>query len=185
LKQLTLSVDTPVRLNFTLQPVPVARAYSVPLAQALFIECQVGLVLSQQQNMTTNCDSGTRQADQWSFAVEQDLAGAVIEVFWEPTTDLAASLGARLETLELGQLNLVLGQAVGTSPLRIVVPQAVAERYYSAGGLMRLSVYAEPNVDEQEAGIGASVILEQPVDAYATLFYVQPPPPTYSIANAG
>jgi hypothetical protein len=181
-KQITLAVDTPVRLNFTLEPIPTQTPYSTTLDQAMLVECQVGIVLAENE-MGQNCGTGTQDIDQWDIAVEAGLAGAVVEVFWEPVTDAAASIGIRLETLDLGQLNLVLGETVGESPLRIMVPQSTANRYYPQGGLMRLTVFAEPNSDETEAGAGASILVQQPLDAYASLFYVAPPDPSYSIAD--
>jgi hypothetical protein len=182
-KQITLAVDTPVRLNFTLEPVPIETPYSQVLKQELLVECQVGWVAADQFNQM-NCGTGVQEIDQFDIAVDVSLAGAVIEVFWEPTSSLSESIGAKLETLELGQLNLVLGQVVGTSPLRITVPESTAERYYPQGGLMRLTIFAEPNSDENEAGVGASVLVSQAVTAYASLFYVAPPDPSYSIADA-
>ena len=183
-KQVTLTPDGPVRLNFTLNPVPVQVPFMQVAKQELLVECQVG-VAANEQNSTYGCGSGTQDVDSWDIAVGEDLAGAVVEVYWEPGTSAAASVGARLETLELGQLNLILSEVVGTSPLRLSVPQLQAERYYSAGGLMRLTVFAAPNADENEAGVGASVLVEQALTAYASLFYVAPPDPAYTIANAG
>lgn len=181
-KQVTLSPDTPTRLNFTLQPVPVQTPFSETTKQELVIECQAGLVVSAQ-NHTQDCGTGTQNIDHWDIAVAPDLAGAVIEVFWEPTTAAASSVGARLETLELGQLNLNLGEVVGESPLRISVPQTTATRYYASGGLMRLTVYAAPNADETEAGVGATLLFQQPLTAYSSLFYVAPPDPSFTIAD--
>ena len=183
-KQVTLAADAPVRLNFTLEPVPVRTPFMQVDKHELVVDCQVGTVASGQNN-TYACGTGASEGeDFWDIAVAPDLAGAVVEVYWEPTTDAASSIGARLETLELGQLNLILSEVVGTSPLRLSVPQLAAERYYTGGGLMRLTVFAAPNADENEAGIGASVLLEQGITAYASLFYVAPPDPSYTIAGA-
>ncbi|MEA3135877.1 MAG: hypothetical protein QOC71_158 [Thermoplasmata archaeon] len=182
-KQVTLTLDAPVRLNFTLTPVPVQTPRMTTAKLDMVVECQLGTAANGDNN-TYGCGTGTQDIDSWDIPVEAGLAGAVIEVFWEPTTDAAASIGARLETLELGQLNLVLSEVVGTSPLRLSVPQTMATRYYTAGGLMRLTVYAAPNSDETEVGVGASLLLEQPLTSYASLFYVAPPDPAYSIANA-
>lgn len=182
-KQITLAVDTPVRLNFTLTPVPVQTPYSQVLKQDLLVECQLGYVAADQENHA-NCGTGLQEVDQFDIAVDVNLAGAVVEVFWEPASPLSESIGAKLETLDLGQLNLVLGQAVGTSPLRITVPESTAQRYYPQGGIMRLTVFAEPNADENEAGVGVSFLADQAVSAYASLFYVAPPDPSYTIADA-
>lgn len=181
-KQITLAVDTQVRLNFTLEPVPVETPYSQVVKQEMLVECQLGIVAAEDGNQM-KCGTGLQEIDQFDIAVDVNLAGAVVEIFWEPGTVLSESMGAKLETLDLGQLNLVLGQVVGTSPLRITVPESTAARYYPQGGLMRLTVYAEPNADENEAGVGVSVLIEQAVTAYASLFYVAPPSPTYTIAD--
>jgi hypothetical protein len=181
-KQVTLTAEQPVRLNFTMQPVPVQTPYVQTSKQNLLIECQLGVV-ANEQNHTQGCGSGTQDVDHWDVAVSPDLAGAVVEVFWDPTTAAASSVGARLETLELGQLNLNLGEVVGESPLRLMVPQTVATRYYASGGLMRLTVYAAPNSDETETGVGATLLFQQPLTAYASLFYVAPPDPSYSIGS--
>jgi hypothetical protein len=182
-KQVTLTAEQPTRLNFTLEPVPVQTPYSQVADQDLFIECQAGFVLNEE-NYTQGCGSGAQDVDHWDIAVEPGLAGAVVELYWEPVTEAARSAALRLETLELGQLNLILGEVVGESPLRVMVPQAVAERYYASGGLMRLTVFAAPNADETEAGSGASLLFQQPMTAYASLFYVAPPDPSYTIADA-
>lgn len=182
-KQITLAVDTPVRLNFTLEPVPVQTPYSQVVKQEMLVECQIGVVAAEENNQM-NCGTGLQEIDQFDIAVDVNLAGAVVEVFWEPGSALSESMGAKLETLDLGQLNLVLGQVVGVSPLRITVPESAAARYYPQGGLMRLTVYAEPNADENEAGVGATLLVEQAVTAYASLFYVAPPDGSYTIADA-
>lgn len=185
-KQITLTADRSFVLNFTLEPVPVATPYSTVVKKEMMLDCQVGIVMQEEYNQVP-CGGGVQSeaVDTWDIAVEPGLSGVVVEMYWEPTTQLAESLGFRLETLELGQLNLVLGQVVGTSPQVIRVPQSTAERYYSAGGLMRLTVYAEPNADENEVGVGAAVAVQQPVAAYGTLFYVAPADPTYTLGEAG
>jgi hypothetical protein len=180
-KQVTLTLEAPVRLNFTLEPKPVQVARMTTAKQDMLVECQVGFAANDDNN-TYGCGTGTQDIDSWDIGVEANLAGAVIEVFWTPRTSASESIGARLETLELGQLNLVLSEVVGTSPLRLSVPQVTAERYYTSGGLMRLTVYAAPNADENEAGVGASVLIEQSLTAFASLFYVVPPDPAYTIA---
>lgn len=179
-KQVTLSPDGPTRLNFTLQPVPVQVPYMQTAKQDLLVECQVGTVVNGE-NRTTDCSTGASNVDHWDIAVGPDLAGAVVEVFWEPSTAAAASIGARLETLELGQLNLNLGEVVGGSPLRLQVPQVTANRYYASGGLMRLTVFAAPDTDATESTAGATVLVQQPLTAYASLFYIAPPDPSYTI----
>ncbi len=179
-KQVTLLPDTPVRLNFTLEPEPIKTPSKAVLDFDGLIGCEVATI-GPTGNNSFECNAGTENRDRWDFSVEPDLAGAVIEVYWEETTAAGTTMGMRLETLELGQLNVVLGEVVGTSPLRITVPQSAAEKYYPQGGLMRLTMYAASDAAQNEAGVGYSVQAQQQVHAYASLFYIDPPPQGYTI----
>lgn len=179
-KQITLVPDTPVRLNFTLEQQPVIAASKQILEFEGFLGCQVGVV-GPTGNSTTDCNMGLEQRNVWDFAVEGDLAGAVIEVFWDARTQAGSSLGLVLETLELGANNIILGDVVGTSPLQVVVPQSIAEKYYPQGGIMRLTVSARSDATQNEAGIGSTVVVQQPYQAFASLFYIEPPPGGYTL----
>jgi hypothetical protein len=184
-KQVTLVPDMPVRLNFSLNPEPIKTAFERTLQFEGFIGCQIASNTPSGNN-SINCgdaagNPGTAEKARWDFSVDADLAGAVIEVFWEPTTQAGTTLGLRLETLELGQLNVVLGETVGPTPLQVTVPQSAAEKYYSGGGLMRLTMYAQSDSDQNEAGVGMDVVAQQGFQAFASLFYVEPPPAGYTI----
>lgn len=184
-KQVTLLPDTPVRLNFTLEQEPI-KAGSVQVLQFEgFIGCQAATI-GPSGNNSVNCgdtlgNPGTADKDVYNFGVEQDLAGMVVELFWEPTTSAGTTLGLRLETLELGQLNVILGEKMGPNPLQLTVPQSIAEKYYSGGGQARLSVYAVSDAEQNEAGIGYDVVLQQGFNAYISLFYVDPAPSGYTL----
>lgn len=179
-KQITLVPDTPVRLNFTLEQKPVIAASKQILEFEGFVGCQVGLV-GPTGNSTTDCNMGLEQRNVWDFAVEEDLAGAVIEVFWDARTQAGESMGLVLETLELGQNNIILGDVMGPSPLQVVVPQSIAEKYYPQGGIMRLTITARSDATQNEAGIGSTVVIQQSYNAYASLFYIDPPPGGYTL----
>jgi hypothetical protein len=182
-KQVTLTDEFATRLNFTLEQVPVKRASTEVRKFDGYIPCQ-GEVAINDQPYRFDCNAQIEQAlNVFQFTVNEDLAGAVIEILWKPQTPVSESMGAKLETLNLGELNVVLGEVVGSSPLRIQVPEAVAKKYYVAGGVMRLTVHAESNGDEVESGIGASVMVRQTFQAFATLCHVLPPHPAYSFAG--
>ena len=185
-KQVTLAPDTPLRLNFTLEPEPIAAPYVSPLTFEGFIGCQLATVTPTGNN-SMDCSGGVgvqQNKNMFDFPVEKQLAGAVIELYWEPVTEAANTLGLRVETLELGQLNVVLGEAVGSSSLRIPISQTVAEKYYPQGGLMRLTVFAASDGEENEAGLGYSMPVRQQFKAFMTLFYIDPPPADYTVGQA-
>lgn len=180
-RQVTVPADASVRLNFTMVPVPVKQASSEVLDFNGFIACQATVVASEDVQQY-DCGGGQDQ-DVWTFSSGPDLAGAVIEIAWTAGNPAADSFHAIVETIGLGDFNAILAEGVGTSVLRLQIPQAVAEKYYTAGGQMRLTVSVEPNVDEEEAGTGAGAAINQEFQAFASLFYVEPPPTTYSIQN--
>lgn len=179
-KQITLVPDTPVRLNFTLEPEPITAPSRQVLPFEGFVGCQIATV-GPTGNTSSDCNFGLEQRNRWDFAVEGMLAGAVIEVFWDARSAAGESMGFTLETLELGQSNIILGDVVGPSPLRVTVPQSVAEKYYPQGGIMRLTVMARSDATQNEAGIGSSVVVQQAFQAFASLFYIDPPPGGYTI----
>lgn len=183
-KQVTLAPDTPVRLNFTLEPQPIRAPSMRQLPFEGFIGCQVATI-GPTGNSTQSCNMGLEERTRFDFQVDAELVGAVIEVFWDARSEAGKTLGLRLETLELGQLNVVLGEVVGPSSLRVTVPQSVAEKYYPGGGYMRLTVSAASDATQNEAGIGESVVVQQQFQAFATLFYVEAPScyTSYTVAD--
>lgn len=174
-KQVTLVPDVPVRLNFSLEVEPVVEPFWRPLQFEGMVGCQIATV-GPTGNNTFDCNSGLEQRTRWDFAVDPDLAGAVLEVYWDARTEVGKSMSMHLETLELGQLNVVLGHVIGESPLRITVPPSAATKYYPQGGLMRLTVEAASDAEQNEAGIGESAVVQQAFSSYASLFYVAVPP---------
>ncbi|MEK6986002.1 MAG: carboxypeptidase regulatory-like domain-containing protein [Candidatus Thermoplasmatota archaeon] len=181
-KQVSVPTDATVQLNFTLEPVAVLTPFMQVSPFTGFLSCQAAYEITGQ-NQTLSCDTGST-VDVWEFGVGTDLAGAVIELFWEAGSPLGQALHAKLETLNLGELNVILAETIGTSPLRLPVAQATASKYYTDGGVMRLTVRVDPNNDATEQAVGAGLAFEQQFDAFASLFYVAPPSPTYTIADA-
>ncbi|MEK6975976.1 MAG: carboxypeptidase-like regulatory domain-containing protein [Candidatus Thermoplasmatota archaeon] len=173
-KQVTLVPDVQVRLNFTLEIQPIRDPYWHPIQFEGMLGCQIAIV-GPTGNSTTDCNMGLEQRNRWDFTVDGDLAGAVVEVYWDFRTEVGKSLGIRLETLELGQLNVVLGEVVGESPLRITVPESAARKLFPSGGYLRLTVQAASDATQNEAGVGESVVVQQAFQAFASLFYVETP----------
>lgn len=174
-KQVTLVPDVPVRLNFSLEVEPITAPYWHTLPYEGMVGCQIATVGPTGHN-NVDCNNGLEQRTRWDFAVEANLAGAVVEIYWDARTEVGKSLSMRLETLELGQLNVELGNITGESPLRITVPPSAAQKYYPQGGLMRLTVQAASDAEQNEAGIGESIVFQQGFQAFTSVFYVSAPP---------
>lgn len=181
-RQITLALATPMRLDFTLEAVPVLQPRSQVLPFEGFIACQATVEVAEEPRHL-DCSGGAPDASSWEFNAEADLAGLIVEILWEPSQPSAAFLGARLETIGFGAHDTVLVEVIGESPLRLAIPQSTAERYYSSGGTLRLSVYAHPDNDSHETGAGSAVALQQDFRVFASLFYVRPPHPTYTVVE--
>lgn len=109
----------------------------------------------------------------WPVDVEPALAGAVVQVVWDAATPGSTQLRAWLEApVAGGQGGEPLAEVTGTSPLRLELPEDVAR------AMPRWTqVWVCVELAGNDAGIG--VTHQQPYEAYASLFYVDPAPPGY------
>jgi hypothetical protein len=185
-RQATVPDEGGLRLDIVLEPVPTEASYRDVLKFDGVIGCQAAVAVSEEDAHSADCGG---QADPGetvgSFAVAPKLVSAVVEVLWEPNTPAAEGLGARLEMPGVDGNATLLSETVGRSPLRLVVPVQTAERLFAAGGTLRLAVYAMPITDEDEQAAAASVAVDQPFQAFASLFYGTPPSPAYTILDEG
>ncbi len=178
-QQAQLSGRLPSHLDFMLS----ADGTLVPRVDALSytgaLRCLVGAsVAGQAQGV--DC-AGDRRDDEdvlppwlWDVNPTPNLAGAVFEVAWQPQTAGADVLRAWLKApMAGGQGGEVVADATGTSPLRLEVPQAVAQAM-PRWTAIRLHV----DVAEGDGGAGAATG-DQRFGAVASLFYVDPAPPGY------
>lgn len=173
-KQVVLVNETPVQVNFTLEPVPVKVPRVEQIAIEGFLACR-GATTVAGQVFPIECGGG--EQDSWDVAAAPDLAGVVIEVGWEPGSGLAERLHVQVETLSLGDLNQVLDEVTGESVLRLEVPQNVTNVLYPDGGLMRLSLGAPSD----GAADGVVLYVNQSFDIVVSLFYVDPPPAGFTV----
>lgn len=179
-KSATAVAESAVRLNFTLAPIPTKQARLEVLDFAGFLACE-GVVTLAEENHRVDCSSVDPQnKPQWEFTVGPDTAGVVIEVEWTKATDLAEDLNLTIETVGFGDLDQVLTAIEGPSVLRAQVNAAQAERYYSQGGVIRVRLASGTNADEEEASTGAAAAFQQSFQVWASVFYVEPPSPTYT-----
>lgn len=179
-KGITVPEDEGAVLNFTLDPVPVKEPHKTVAALPGFLSCQTFLVLEQEERLTECGSTDTNNKPRRDFSMQQDVAGVVLELVWEAATPLAETLNLTVETVNLGDQDRVLGSAAGASPLRVQVSEQAARRFYANGGIARLIVSAGAEPDEDEASVGASVAIQQGFTVHVTVFYVAPPPPTYT-----
>lgn len=179
-KRITLGATQNLRINFTLEPEPVLQAYSEVLDHTGFINCQI-VVETEDSADTHDCSGGAADDDVWEFPVQKDLAGLVLEMFWEEGQKGAEFMRARLETVGFGDSDTVLGEAEGLSPVKIRVGSGLAGQYYQEGGMMRVVVEPSANLEEQEMGAGTAIAVQQDFEVFASAFYVDPAPTDYSV----
>lgn len=114
----------------------------------------------------------------WYVNPTPGFAGAVVELDWEAESPSTQSLRARLDGPVMGGLEApIVAQATGESPLRLEVPEAAA-RAFPRWSALRLVVELTPEAAGDPA---AAASVEQRFDAYATVFYVDPAPPGYTL----
>lgn len=180
-KSVSVPADAGLRLNFTLEAVPIDEPYLEVLKFEGFLPCQVRIG-QDDGGSTTECGAvlGQERLDVWEFSVGPGVAGIVVEVAWEPSTAAATILNATVETVGYGDADTILAQVEGPSVLRAQVAEAYASRFYPEGGIVRLTVSIGSDADE-EAGTSAGAAVDQDFQAFATVFYHAPPPATYSV----
>ncbi|MEA3135878.1 MAG: hypothetical protein QOC71_159 [Thermoplasmata archaeon] len=112
----------------------------------------------------------------WDLNPTPGLAGVVVEVHWEASTDASRQLLARLRAPQAGgQPAEVVAETVGESPLRLEIPADMA-RSFPRWTAIRLYVELAPS-----DGMPLAADNDQAFDAFATLFYIDPAPPGYTL----
>lgn len=199
-KRVLLPLEGSMRLNFTLEPRPVKVPYSDVQEFTGLLSCQAVVAYDEghrhaatsgrdtadsgreeEDRQTIDCGfADENRADHWEFSVAPELAGAVIEVAWDANTEFSRNLRMIVETTGYGAEDAELAQVMGPSVLSGQINQHQSERFYSEGGIVRVSFEVDANVEDEETMTGVALAYQQQFDVYATLFYVTPPPATYS-----
>lgn len=186
-KSVTVPEDSFMVLNFTLAPIPVKKPYFEYFPVDGFLSCQVAVVGPGQSELT-DCSMGVDANNKQfiDFNVNPDLAGVVLELEWQPGSSAAETLNITVETVNFGDSDKVVANAIGPSVLRTQVPESIARQYYGgAGGTIRVRVSAGAEPASQEANAGASGHVQQEFTLHISTFYVNGPDPNYSALSGG
>ncbi len=183
-RSLSLEPNVSVLLNFTLERVPVKTPTHNTVTFKGIIGCGI-IAKANGQAHRQSCPGGIAVDTRvWEFNVDPELAGAVVEVVWDAQTPAAEHLNVTIETVGFGELDEVLFSQEYGSILRGQITNAQAARFYTGGGLVRVSVDIGRNTADDEVDVGVAVAAQQDFDIYATLFYIEPPPADFTIADA-
>lgn len=182
-RQTTLQPQKVVQMNITMVLTPVVEPYHDTLGPFQgFISCQYRAELSGQR-FDNECGAGSNE-NQWQLTVGKDFAGGVVELEWTPNTDLSTNLHAVIECATPGKCGdqvPIIAENLGPSRLRLEISNLAATKYFVDGGIMLMTVTVDPANDASEAGIGASVAVNQEFEAIASMFYHAPPPPGFTV----
>lgn len=191
--QVQVSGHRSTRMDFQLEPDPYAVARVDVLNQRGSLGCQVRSPLLPGNGTTCDAPSisidglgHTDDAFIWQIDTTVGLAGAVLELYWDPETALSNELHALLrgpvvgcceEDPDSGSKGEVHADVAGPSPLRLELTEAVARAFPRWSGLM-LEVRLPDGAGAEPVGVSRA----QTIDAYASIFYVDPAPPGYTLA---
>ena len=181
-RAVTLAPDTTMIVNFTLIPLPVLQPYMEKQAYTGHIGCSA-VIKTQDSTQPYDCGLVSPVDNRvWEFTVNSNVASIIVEAFWNYDTELASHLNLTVETVNLGIFDEKLAYTEGTAPLQGFVTNAQSQRFYREGGTVRATIDIGRNIDEEEAGVGAGLALDQEVQLIASVFYVAPAPPGYTAA---
>lgn len=181
-RAVTLLPDTLMVVNFTLIPLPVLEPYMEKQSYTGHIGCSA-VVKTQDSTQPYDCGIVSPVDNRvWEFNVNGNVASIIVEAFWNYDTELAAHLNLTVETVNLGIFDEELAYAEGTAPLQGFVTNAQSQRFYREGGTVRATIDIGRNIDQEEAGVGAGLAVDQEVQLIASVFYVAPAPPGYTAA---
>jgi hypothetical protein len=185
-QQAQVSGHRSTRLDFRLELDPYQMPHVDVLQQTDVMECgaRTGVtgesegVSCRAPNLTFNEDPVPPNV--WVITPTPGFAGIVVEVHWDAVTQLSERLHVALRAPVaggfFGELGEVQAEAEGTSPLRLEIPADVA-RTFSPW----TAVHVEARLSDAQGAAPFAFTHEQPYDAYASLFYVDPAPPGYTL----
>lgn len=187
-QQTQLSGVTSTTMNFVLEADAATVAHQEVLKQTDVLECQTrtALVPSTQPTQCAvevpiHTGDPPPPPNIWVINPTPGFAGAVLELHWEARTELSRHLHVLVRGPVAGgfqgDTGEVLAEVTGPSPLRLEVPEATAR------ALPRwTALHLEVALPDSQGPAPASWAYDQVYDAYATLFYVDPAPPGYTLA---
>lgn len=186
-QQVQLSGQRSTRMDFRLDIDPYQVPHVEVLDHAGSLGCQAQVGAPVQRSLSCGAPDPTTLGEShpppsaWDVWPDPGLAGLVVEVYWDAETDLARELHASLRGPMCGgphgSQGDVLVEARGPIPLRLEVPTDAAR------ALSRYcAIVLEVTFPDGQGAAPVAVSREQRFDAYATIFYVDPAPPGYTLA---
>jgi hypothetical protein len=173
-------------LNFSLERIPVAEPFDEVQQFNGILRC--GIVATTQEDPSrphehqgVRCSQTINDtSNRWSYHLPPDLTGVVVEVAWDPQSDVAQALVLKITVEATGEVVCFIE---GTSILRLQLSSVKLAQEMQAGHTV-LSMTLEPGAgtgNHEHGAVGA--FAQQAFVIYATAFFNGPVPPSYSIQD--
>lgn len=169
-------------LNFTLEVKPNVTPYSEVLSFKGRISCQVAYASNPDQHDEVDCGAAdpVNNHPTEEFFFQPGGAQLVVEAFWTPAQRGAERLRMSVESVGFGHQDIVFGEVVGPTGLKLPISQSLMGKYYPQGGTVRVTMTAAPGLLGQPESYDAGAAVQQDFELWVTVFYYEPGPPNYS-----
>lgn len=174
------------RLAFVLAPIPTQTPEVVVAEQHGLLSCGATVVVAEEEHDAACGGSDPNARSRVAFPVDatDGLMGAVVEVEWDAHTELAGWFDVTVTTGE-GDAATFLGASEGDGRVTISIPGRVLEGAVRAGSVLAVEVAPTGSMTDEEAGIDAGAVFQQPFVVYLSLFYHQVQPTGYTVVPSG
>lgn len=190
--RVTVSAGADREITLALEPLPTAEPYKETVEKRGFVSCGAAVRTGDHgdsANYALTCgeqDPNDQRELLFEVTVGEGVAGIVLELAWE-----ARNPGSRVFDFHAEQIlgdaeaPRPLGGTEGTGYASILIPQSVAREYFLGGGTIRTRTEPTGSFLDEESPSDAALVAQQDFTVYATVFYHAPPPPGWSILDAG
>ena len=172
------------RLEFVLPPLPREAPHVEQTEAHGLLSCRA-LVEQGAQRSSLSCggqDPNERAAHAFPVSSLEGLEGVVVELAWEPATDAASVLELRV-LADAGGEPALLAAATGERHVKVVLPSAALAQGLPPGAGLLVEVEPAGSLTDEEAGVDAALVVQQPFAVYVSLFYRAPPPGGYTVLS--
>lgn len=172
------------RLAFALSLIPRERPDIVVAEQHGLISCGATVIVGEEAHPAACGGNDPNQRTRVAFTVgpTHGLAGAVVEVVWEPHSEAASWFEATVLSGE-GDATAEIAGAAGERHVVISIPGRVLEGVITDGSTLVVDVAPTGSLADEEAGVDGGAVVQQEFTVYLSLFYFQTQPVGYSVVG--
>jgi hypothetical protein len=175
------------QLDFKVEERPSTAPYSEVLPWTAFLSCQVAYASNPESVEKRDCaeaqtgvyvDPNNDPVEDFAFG--SGGAQIVVEATWVPTQSASRNLSIAVSSVGLQSGDIEFGSTTGPPGLKVPIGQSLMGRYFSQGGQIRVELAAAPGALNRPDDYDAGFTMQQDVNVYVTVFYIDVGPPGYS-----